>query len=208
MPLPLGRGQKIAAAVLMVFAVAVVGMWMVQFRRSITGPFDYKKNNTETRRAASIQQQEDSSEEALRAKDTDNDGLSDWDELYFYKTSPYLEDSDSDGFTDGQEVDSENDPNCPTGRDCYASAALGTDGAGDSVPQNNNPLNGLLNQSRTDNGSGQTGDSGELEAILGNKLDAAALRQMILDAGIMDKKILDQISDDDLMKSYQEILNQ
>jgi hypothetical protein len=36
-------------------------------------------------------------DEALKTKDTDGDGLSDWDEIHVYKTSPYLEDTDGDG---------------------------------------------------------------------------------------------------------------
>ena len=55
---------------------------------------------------------------ALKNQDTDKDGLNDYDELTFYKTSPYLEDSDSDGFKDKEEIDSGYDPNCPQGQDC------------------------------------------------------------------------------------------
>lgn len=209
-PAPLSKGQKIAAGILAVFAVAVVGMWMVQFKKSITGPLDYRAgtvgDNADTGGAAPPWQEENS-EEALKSKDTDGDGLSDWDELYFYKTSPYLEDSDSDGFTDKEEVDSDNDPNCPIGRDCYASSALNTGDANARNGKNNdNSLNNTLNQFGAGNETPRTDRGGDLEAILGGQLDAAALRQMLLDAG-MDKKILDKISDDDLMKSYREMLN-
>jgi len=38
------------------------------------------------------------------AKDSDNDGLSDYDELFVYKTDPYNPDTDGDGFLDGDEV--------------------------------------------------------------------------------------------------------
>ncbi len=48
----------------------------------------------------------------LQQKDSDSDGLSDYEELYVYNSSPYLVDSDSDGYTDKTEVDSGNDPNC------------------------------------------------------------------------------------------------
>ena len=54
----------------------------------------------------------------LKKKDTDLDGIMDYDELYIYKTSPYLADSDSDGFDDKMEVFSGNDPNCPKGISC------------------------------------------------------------------------------------------
>ena len=52
---------------------------------------------------------------ALKSKDTDGDGLSDYDELYVYHTSPYIKDSDSDGIPDGVEVANGTDPNCPQG---------------------------------------------------------------------------------------------
>ncbi len=40
----------------------------------------------------------------LEFMDTDNDGLSDADELNFYKTNPYNADTDGDGYQDGEEV--------------------------------------------------------------------------------------------------------
>ena len=54
----------------------------------------------------------------LKEKDTDQDGLTDYQELYQYYTSMFLEDTDSDGYTDLQEVNSGNDPVCPSGEDC------------------------------------------------------------------------------------------
>lgn len=51
-------------------------------------------------------------------RDTDGDGLSDYDELYVYGTSPYLADTDGDGIPDGEEVRNGTDPNCPQGQNC------------------------------------------------------------------------------------------
>lgn len=42
--------------------------------------------------------------------DTDDDGLSDYDELYKYKTNPTKPDSDGDGYNDGEEVNSGHNP--------------------------------------------------------------------------------------------------
>jgi len=214
-PESLGRGQKIAAAILAVFAVAVVGVWMVQFKKSITGPLNYD-NNTGTNSAAPAQPQEENSEDALRAKDTDKDGLSDWDELYIYKTSPYLKDSDSDGFTDKEEIDSGNDPNCPVGRNCYGSSGVSPinstatssmSGLNSQNNQNNvNPFSGLVAQPEVSGALKQTDNSAAMQAISSGQLDAATLRQMLLSGG-MDKKLLDKVSDSDLIKSYQEMLN-
>ncbi|MFH1236030.1 MAG: hypothetical protein V1685_03775 [Parcubacteria group bacterium] len=55
----------------------------------------------------------------LRNKDTDNDGLNDYDELYIHRTSPYLTDSDSDSTNDKDEVSAGKDPNCPEGQNCF-----------------------------------------------------------------------------------------
>lgn len=42
--------------------------------------------------------------------DTDGDGLSDYDELFIYKTNPINPDTDGDGYNDGEEVKSGHDP--------------------------------------------------------------------------------------------------
>ena len=49
----------------------------------------------------------------LQQRDTDSDGLTDYDELYLYQSSPYLTDTDSDGYADKTEVESGNSPICP-----------------------------------------------------------------------------------------------
>jgi hypothetical protein len=45
-------------------------------------------------------------------KDTDGDGLSDYEERYIYGTSPYLVDTDSDGISDYDEIMAGQDPLC------------------------------------------------------------------------------------------------
>lgn len=46
----------------------------------------------------------------LKSADSDKDGLSDYDELFVYKTNPNDEDTDRDGFRDGEEVEAGSDP--------------------------------------------------------------------------------------------------
>ena len=102
------KGQKLAIAALVFLTLCTFILWFNQFKENmmIGSGID-----------------SDSYEQALFdqndiTKDTDNDGLLDVDELNNYKTSPYLEDSDSDGVNDYQEIIAGTDPNCPAGKNC------------------------------------------------------------------------------------------
>lgn len=197
------NSQKIAAASLAVFAVLVIGLWMVQLKNSITQPLAYKSQEE-----TGISTGNSTSEGVdLKNKDTDKDGLSDWDELYVYNTSPYLEDSDSDGFSDKNEIDSENDPNCPTGRDCFSSPLTSGEAEAGSLDYADD-INSLLNQGGTvltPNENPAIGEEQALTDIISGQSDVATLRQMLLQAG-MDQEILDKISDEVLMETYAEVL--
>lgn len=111
-------------------------------------------------------------------KDTDGDGLSDYDELNIYGTSPYLEDSDSDGFTDGEEVAGGYDPNCPGSQDCSGSISTSGD--------------------LTD----QAGDAGRL---LSGQATPETVRNLLLQQGLSLEQLAD-ISDEQLMIVYQQAL--
>ena len=68
--------------------------------------------------------------------DSDSDGLSDYDEINIYHTSPYLPDSDSDGISDYDEIMAGTDPNCPTGKVCNTAETVIT--PKDSLDTDNN----------------------------------------------------------------------
>ena len=192
----LGKNQKIAVAILGVLAVIVIIAWMAQLKKSINSPFAY--NPTETTETASTCEGPEC-QESLKTKDTDGDGLTDWDELNIYETSPYLEDSDSDGIFDKEEINSGADPNCPAGRDCSALANISSES---SEEASSTELD--LNLGST--GEELTSDQEKiLQDILGGQIDASALREMLLESG-MDKDLLNQISDEDLLASYKEVL--
>lgn len=202
-PPPLSKNQKIAASSLAVFAVLIVVLWVAQLRNNIYGPFNGKTSGKQ------IATQSQNSGEALKNKDTDGDGLSDYDELNIYSTSPYLADTDSDGFKDAEEIKNNADPNCPAGQTCVGgpldNAASSTPGAADDT------LNTLLNQFGATNPANQPAsanisadlNSDQLNAL--KNIDAVSLRQLLLQSG-MPKETLDKISDADLMRSYQETL--
>lgn len=214
----LGKNQKWAAAGLAVFAFLIVALWFVQLKNNIYAPLN--SNSAGLTDQTQIDNQT-AGDLALKNKDTDGDGLSDYDELNVYKTSPYLADSDSDGIKDGEEIKNGTDPNCPAGRTCSTSTTLGAGAADNTAAQpaaGSDTLNNILNQYNAANsvtppsasaGSAAAGTTGSLTAEQKQALqgmDAASLRQLLIQNG-MAQTDLDQISDADLMQSYSETLN-
>ncbi len=106
--------------------------------------------------------------------DTDHDGLTDYDELNIYKTSPYLEDSDSDG----DEIAQNKNPNCPEGQNCITYANL----------NNNVNINGLL-QNYPD--------------LTGQENVAQIIRQSLLASGVSEQELA-QVDDATLIQLYLE----
>lgn len=95
----------------------IFGFWRIA--NTISSPFQIDQNKllAQQQVQGTVEDQIKNLTE-LRAKDTDNDGLSDYDELYVYGTSPYLEDSDSDSYSDKLEIETGNNPLCPAGQKC------------------------------------------------------------------------------------------
>ncbi|MCK4540574.1 hypothetical protein KAU09_05515 [Candidatus Parcubacteria bacterium] len=198
----LGKGQKIALAVLAFFAVIVFIFGIINIQKGIYSPFERKtsaKNNVVNPENLCLNGNcSDLSDADLKNKDTDKDGLSDYDELNFYKTSPYLEDSDSDGFLDKEEIDNNKNPNCPAGKDCDNDVLFNEDAQ--LVNQ------GTANSANLEELNGQIGPSNmQIGDLAGKDMDVADLRKLLIEAG-MEKATLDQISDKDLMESFSEAL--
>jgi hypothetical protein len=152
--------------VLGIAAVIGSGWFVLQTIKDVGTPFAYRNNNTnQTNTSAALELAK------LREKDTDEDGLSDYDELLSYSTSPYLKDSDSDGQTDAQEIEKGTDPNCPAGEACSGQQILTTptDATGALTPD--------------------------------------FLRQALREAGVA-QATLDELSNDDLLRLYQNVLQE
>ncbi len=139
------------------------------------------------------EQIEDFQIEYQKSLDTDQDGLSDFEELNIYNTSPYLPDSDSDGISDKEEIDQGTDPNCPKGENC--DVAVPEDGSeeeifGDIKPddgvQFDNPFAGM-----------------DLE-----NPDPQKLREILLDTGQLTKEQLDQVDDATLLEIYRQVIEE
>lgn len=136
-------------------------------------------------------------EEQMRIQDTDQDGLTDFNELNLYGTSPYLPDTDSDGFSDKQEIDTGNDPNCPVGQNCRSVPAV-----------DDNPVideNGVVIDNFGDllvEPLPETAPAVDL-----TDLSVEEVRELMLQSGEISQAQLDEIDDETLMQIYQEVIN-
>ncbi len=84
-------------------------------------------------------------DEQLKRQDSDEDGLTDYQELRIYGTSPFIADSDSDGETDAAEIAAGTDPNCPEGQNCFQPQTAFTGGTLQEVLANQQDrLQGVL----------------------------------------------------------------
>ena len=119
-----------------------------------------------------------------KTRDTDKDGLSDYDERYVYKTSPFIEDTDSDGMDDKREIEAGSDPNCPKGQNCF-SVEVGEDV--DLVPDN------------------QEFVDAQEERILSGAASVEEIRQLLKGAGISEEE-LSALSDEAILQLYSETL--
>lgn len=175
----------IIALVFVSFVALGFGGWYISYQ--LTNPFApvVDKNSNTAISNAATQAVTLGGIDALREKDTDGDGLTDYDEFYIYNTSPYLVDSDGDGISDKDEIDAGTDPNCPTDKNC----------ARTTLPSNTNiQTNSLLGDLQPD----QTTSSGTGE------LTADELRQVLRNAGASEE-LLSQIPDEELLATYREI---
>lgn len=169
--------KKIFFLVLLSLAVVSFGCWYVY--QNIFGSVAYKQPDWLKNQLTNEEAQTQTIAE-LKAKDTDQDGLTDYEEIYLYHTSIFLPDTDSDGYTDAEEVKSGNDPLCPSGQDCSLLQLI--------TP--NTKLADVINEIKVDSDV---------------TLQQAALtdfRKVLVESGIPQAEI-DKLTDQDLMDLYQ-----
>ncbi|PJA47337.1 hypothetical protein CO172_01925 [Candidatus Uhrbacteria bacterium CG_4_9_14_3_um_filter_36_7] len=115
------REQKFALGLFFVIAIGTLVFGLRTFGAHVSRPFDLQRlsiaNSSQETFLLSSEEAQKQREQQMQ-QDTDKDGLNDYEELSIYKTSPYLSDSDSDGYDDKTEIDSGNDPNCPVDKEC------------------------------------------------------------------------------------------
>lgn len=192
--------------ILSVCGVLALGfsLWKVQAR--ITDPFLVPKSElTNIKKIVGTTPAEDLAKQ--KRIDTDGDSLSDWDEINLYKTNPNLKDTCGDGLTDNVRV--------ATGKNLQCPQVTGGTQAMRPSPYDN--LSKILSPDSLDVSSG-TGVSGTDMGTLVNTAaepdagaeqllprDPKAIREAI--KGKVDQAKLDALSDEALLKLYDEALS-
>jgi hypothetical protein len=170
------------------FLTLVFSTWYLYAQ--IQAPFLAPRKNLEaSRQLVSELGKVQETQDGLRLKDTDGDGLNDWDELNTYRTSPYLADSDSDGLQDGIEVSRGTDPNCPQGRDCQ--------------PR----LDGITQRSSTSSGQALLPGTGATTASPTvtpppAQMSAADIRSLLIRNRVASEADLQTLSDQQVLELY------
>lgn len=234
--------QKLIVAILVVATLSILFLGYLQIRGQLEVPFFVDKlieakakirgpreflefYKTEQRNRSDLLQ--------LQQQDSDNDGLTDYQELYIYKTNQYSADTDSDGVSDGDEISKGTDPRCPTGSIC--------DEEGFIVPANEPSSSGTnVNSSLypTDTSGGDTASSSDnstspaeidlgplvsgeaaspqLQSFSGDdkevlktyfkSLSAADIRTLLEQQGFPTEQIA-ALSDEDLKKALESMIN-
>ena len=196
---PFSKEEKVALLLLVVAGIGGVIFGVKYLGKNLVSPFQLVLDESYT-----FESDKESAElAAMKERDTDADTLSDYDEQYVYQTSPYLDDSDSDGFGDAVEISSGNDPNCPVDRTCGSTAT------GEEAVDLGEQVAGALDAPEGDFGAFEEQLSRVEEdpmAVL-SELTPDQLRELLKGNGV-DEATLAGLEDDELLAIYQEALAQ
>ena len=193
------REQKVGFIFMLIFAILTIGLGGLQLRNTIYGPFVIKATKN------SLVGVSTNEETRLKNIDTDHDGLSDYDELNQYETSPYLPDTDSDEINDKMEIEKGTDPLCAEGDVCSLADAM-------PITPSSTIASPLINESLTPSNvlgiteklsvQDTSQSKVELEELISNP---AQLRTVLLSTGKIDAATLGKIDDVTLQKMAEKL---
>ncbi len=199
-PRVFSKEEKVAFVFLIIAGIGGLFFGMKYLGKNLEAPFVFSYNGE---KFLTSDQKESAEAEAMKGRDTDGDTLNDYDEVYIYKTSAYLADSDSDGYNDNTELESGNDPNCPIGKECTGSASVDT-----AVDASDALIGGLAEPQAPDLVAAQAIlDQAEDPAVAITQVTAEQLRDLLIANGA-DEATVNQVDDSQLMLMYEEALRQ
>ena len=165
-----------------VFSVLVVVFGYFHIIANIYSPF------TQSMPKYNIQENNEQELAILNNQDTDNDGLTDLDEKFVYNTSAYLADTDSDNYSDKDEIDADSDPLDPK-----------------SFPGRN--FIQVEQESDLKFFQEVIPDFEQIQQI-GQEVTPEQIRQLLIEQGGLSKDVVDKLNDKALMNLYNETKEQ
>lgn len=180
----LTQAQKVSLALLLFLGLSSLVLAFPYFGKKISRPFVKNKDAD----FLTLEQKENKKNAELKTQDTDADQLNDFDELYVYRSSPYLGDTDSDGILDGDEVRAGSDPNCPKGQDCLGLVTSGDAASPGTATTAAPPPADAINS---------------LETL--KNLSTEEIRNLLVQSGI-PKDVLQKVDDKSLRAIYEDAL--
>jgi hypothetical protein len=207
--------QKIAVVIFFVCGIVMMGLATQRINASIINPFFVSKTKFEdARRVVDDKDGARRLEQEARRRDTDGDGISDYDEENSLGTSPYLRDTDGDGVADNVELALGQNPNCVSGKPCSApkvdvsALATPTPFLGGKIEDSGNQLYAAFQRGVNDQKLILQQKSGATSSELGVGLvrDPIEIRKLIRESGKIDPQVIDKLTDEQLLKVYDQAL--
>ena len=174
--------NKFLLLFLLFFGLLAISLGYFQIKGAIYAPF--------VRQKVSEEQEIPTQAEVLAildGQDVDNDGLSDFDEKFVYQTSAYLADSDSDGFSDKEEIEAESDPLNPESTPYHSPTNL----PGEPGKSSTSVLEEVILVP-------------EFSQTLGIEISVEEIRNLLINQAGLSQGIVDKLDDKTLEKLYNE----
>ena len=174
-------------------AVLLGGLYLA---RHVGQPFDVSYSGPQFFTTA---QQEAQEVEEQKTRDTDGDRISDYEELYVLRTSPYLFDTDGDGIDDLTELESDLDPTCPEDADCSNSTFVNPYAESGSLVDSFQTFSGVDGEEVPEEPSVDSA----LETVA--QLSPEEVRELLISSGA-DEEQVNALTDDQIMALYESVL--